>query len=183
MTAKLAAPSRVDQVWSPVPRLSNRASLMVSLVIKGRPRLRARGTARVVLPLPGAPVTNTSVSKAPPIGVSIVGVASSVSTARSWWSWSWCAWWGERPRPGAPRARGRAGRGAGGFLVAVGGSRRWRPRAGGGGRRRWRVAVPGPGTLVLGGVTSVAAGSLLAGPAGRRARIGKHRPGARRDRR
>src|SRR6266498_546347 len=76
MTAKLAAPSRVDQVWSPVPRLSNRASLMVSLVIKGRPRWRARGTARVVLPLPGAPVTSRSVSKA------LLSVSASLESHR-----------------------------------------------------------------------------------------------------
>src|SRR6266545_2163918 len=68
MTWKLAAPSRWDQVWSPVPRASNRASLMVSLVISGSPRWRARGTARVVLPLPGAPVTSTSVGNCPPSG-------------------------------------------------------------------------------------------------------------------
>src|SRR6266540_662364 len=60
--------ARVTEVWSPVPRVSNRASLMVSLVISGNPRWRARGTARVVLPLVGAPVTSTRVGNCPPSG-------------------------------------------------------------------------------------------------------------------
>src|ERR1039458_1265260 len=64
MTSYVAPPKRWDHALSrpAPPNASSNASLIRSLETSGYPSSRARGSATVVLPAPGGPVTSTRIS-------------------------------------------------------------------------------------------------------------------------